>query len=236
MTVSAMAAAGNRVTEIQARIERIGGDRTSFADELQAAVQAAEHTTGQESGSAAYIVTPQALNDSVSRTSPGGLPIGIMGTPIVLRPGAASPRYLTEITGSWSSALPAAGQAWTSEIERAAANAGVDPRLLAAMVWQESGFQPDAVSRSGALGLAQLMPATAEGLGVDPLDPIQNLDGGARYLAWTIKEFGSLELGLAAYNAGPGTVRAAGGIPNIDETQAYVPKVMDYYRRLGGGV
>ncbi len=236
MTVSAIAAVSNRVGEIQARFERIGGDRTSFADKLQAAVQEAEPTVSRESGSATFAVTPQGLNDSGSTTSSGGLPIGIMGTPILLRPGAANPSYLAAIGGSWSSALPAAGQAWTSEIERAAANAGVDPRLLAAMVWQESGFQPDAVSRSGALGLSQLMPATAEGLGVDPLNAIENLDGGARYLAWTIKEFGSLELGLAAYNAGPGTVRAAGGIPNIEETQAYVPRVMDYYRRLGGGV
>jgi soluble lytic murein transglycosylase-like protein len=102
------------------------------------------------------------------------------------------------------------------------------------MVWQESGFEPTAVSKSGAIGLAQLMPATAEGLGVNPHDPLENLDGGARYLAWTIKEFGSLELGLAAYNAGPGNVRAANGIPNIPETQAYVPRVLDYYRQLGG--
>ena len=136
--------------------------------------------------------------------------------------------------GTWISQLPTSGQSWASEIERAATDAGLDPRLLAAMVWQESGFRPDAVSHSGAIGLAQLMPGTADGLGVDPWNPVENLDGGARYLAWTIKEFGSVELGLAAYNAGPGRVREADGIPNIAETQAYVPRVLDYYRQLGG--
>jgi soluble lytic murein transglycosylase-like protein len=78
------------------------------------------------------------------------------------------------------------------------------------------------------------MPATAAGLGVDPWNTAENLDGGARYLAWTIDEFGSIELGLAAYNAGPTRVREAGGIPEIEETQAYVPRVLDYYRQLGG--
>jgi soluble lytic murein transglycosylase-like protein len=155
-----------------------------------------------------------------------------MGTPVILRPGAAS--YFSGSSGPWADVLPAAGQSWAPAIEEAANEAGLDPRLLAAMVWQESGFEPTAVSKSGAIGLAQLMPATAEGLGVNPHDPLENLDGGARYLAWTIKEFGSLELGLAAYNAGPGNVRAANGIPNIPETQAYVPRVLDYYRQLGG--
>ncbi|MCP4309131.1 MAG: lytic transglycosylase domain-containing protein [bacterium] len=155
-----------------------------------------------------------------------------MGTSIILHSGrsiAAGP-----VSGDWAAQLPAAGQQWAGEIERAAHEAGLDPRLLAAMVWQESRFQPDAVSHSGAIGLAQLMPATAEELGVDPSDPVQNLRGGARYLAWTIKEFGSIDLGLAAYNAGPTRVREADGIPNIAETQAYVPRVLDYYRQLGG--
>lgn len=130
--------------------------------------------------------------------------------------------------------LPPAAERWAGAIEAAAFRAGLDPRLLAAVTWAESGFDPDAVSSAGAIGLTQLMPGTADGLGVDPHDPIENLEGGARYLAWTIDEFGSLELGLAAYNAGPGTVRAAGGIPDIAETRAYVPKVLEYYRLLGG--
>ena len=130
--------------------------------------------------------------------------------------------------------LPEEGRRWVGAIESAAAQAGLDPRLLAAVVWSESGFRPDAVSSAGAIGLTQLMPGTAEGLGVDPTDPIQNLNGGARFLASMVRRFGSLELGLAAYNAGPGRVDAAGGIPDIPETQAYVPKVLARYLTLGG--
>jgi soluble lytic murein transglycosylase-like protein len=161
----------------------------------------------------------------------------MLGTPVKLLTDAHLGAYLAPSgdAGAWADALPERGRAWAPAIEAAATAAGVDPGLLAALVWQESGFVPDAISRSGAIGLTQLMPATAAGLGVDPHDPMQNLDGGARYLAWTLQEFGSLELGLAAYNAGPGNVRRAGlQIPDIPETQAYVPKVIGYYRRLGG--
>ena len=136
--------------------------------------------------------------------------------------------------GEWAAALPAAGKRWAGEIEAAAREAGVDPRLLAALTWAESGFRPDAGSHAGARGLTQLMPGTAAGLGVDPLDPAQNLRGGARYLRAQLDRFGSVELALAAYNAGPGRVAQAGGIPRIAETQAYVPRVLGYYSQLGG--
>ncbi len=130
--------------------------------------------------------------------------------------------------------LPESGQRWASAIESAAAAAGVDPTLLGALVEAESGFDQSAVSHAGALGLAQLMPATARGLGVNPADPMQNLLGGARYLKEQLDRFGSIELALAAYNAGPGRVMAAGGIPNIAETQNYVRKVMNAYRERAG--
>lgn len=136
--------------------------------------------------------------------------------------------------GAWASALPPAGRAWAGEVERAAVKAGVDPALLASLVWAESGFQPAAKSHAGAIGLAQLMPATAAGLGVDPHDPAQNLEGGARFLRSMLDQFGTPALALAAYNAGPGRVARAGGIPNIAETQAYVPKVLGYYDQLRG--
>ena len=136
--------------------------------------------------------------------------------------------------GEWASGLPEAGKRWAGEIEAAAREAGVDPRLLAALTWAESGFRPDAGSHAGARGLTQLMPGTAAGLGVDPLDPAQNLRGGARYLRAQLDRFGSVELALAAYNAGPGRVAQAGGIPRIAETQAYVPRVLGYFSQLGG--
>lgn len=103
---------------------------------------------------------------------------------------------------------------------------GVDPRLLAAVAQVESNFNPTAVSRAGAQGLMQFMPATAAGMGINPLDPAQAVDGAARYLRQQIDSFGSVELGLAAYNAGPGAVRRHGGVPPFAETQAYVPKVL----------
>jgi cell wall-associated NlpC family hydrolase len=109
---------------------------------------------------------------------------------------------------------------------RAGSRHGVDPALLAAVAQQESGFDASAVSPAGAQGLMQFMPATARGLGVDPFDPASAVDGAARYLADLTRQFGSTELGLAAYNAGPGTVRRYGGIPPYSETQDYVRSVM----------
>lgn len=134
----------------------------------------------------------------------------------------------------WVARLPAQGRQWAGEIDAAARKAGVDPRLLSALVWAESGFKADARSHAGAIGLAQLMPATARGLGVDPHDPVQNLEGGARFLRAMLDKFGSADLALAAYNAGPGRVAQAGGIPNIAETRAYVPRVLGYYDQLKG--
>lgn len=135
----------------------------------------------------------------------------------------------------WSHRLPSAGQAYAAAFEAIGARHGIDGRLIAALVWAESNFRADAVSRAGALGLSQLMPGTAQGLGVDPRDPIQNLEGGTRYLRTQLDRFGRVDLALAAYNAGPGRVERAGpGIPNIVETQLYVVRVLDYYEQLGG--
>ncbi len=94
--------------------------------------------------------------------------------------------------------------------------------LFLRLVQQESGWNHTAVSSKGALGLAQLMPDTARGLGVDPRDAHQNLDGGARYLKAQYDKFGDWRLALAAYNAGPGAVERYNGIPPYNETQNYV--------------
>jgi soluble lytic murein transglycosylase-like protein len=137
--------------------------------------------------------------------------------------------------GDWAAALPAAARPYAPAIARAAADAGVDPALLSSVAWTESGFRADAQSGAGALGLMQLMPATAAGLGADPLDPQQALAGGARYLRTQLDRFGGrADLALAAYNAGPTAVRKHGGVPPYPETQAYVARVLDRYRQLGG--
>lgn len=104
----------------------------------------------------------------------------------------------------------------------AAQRHGIPEDLFLRLVQQESGWNPRAVSHKGATGLAQLMPGTAAKLGVNPHDPLQNLDGGARYLRMMYNQFGNWRLALAAYNAGPGAVQKHGGIPPYRETMNYV--------------
>lgn len=105
---------------------------------------------------------------------------------------------------------------------KAARQHNVPEDLFLRLVQQESGWNPHAKSHKGALGLAQLMPQTARLLGVNPHDPIQNLEGGARYLSWQYRKFKSWRLALAAYNAGPKAVEKHGGVPPYKETQNYV--------------
>lgn len=107
----------------------------------------------------------------------------------------------------------------------AARRYNVPEDLFLRLVQQESGWKPRARSHKGAIGLAQLMPGTAAKLGVNPHDPYENLDGGARYLAQQYRTFGSWRLALAAYNAGPGAVQKYGGVPPYKETRNYVRKI-----------
>jgi soluble lytic murein transglycosylase-like protein len=116
---------------------------------------------------------------------------------------------------------------YAAKVAELAARFDLSPALIEAVVWQESRWQANARSPVGARGLAQLMPGTARDLGVDPDDPFANLEGGARYLREQLDRFdGDLEKALAAYNAGPGRVISAGGIPRIRETQSYVASIM----------
>lgn len=107
----------------------------------------------------------------------------------------------------------------------------LDPHLLKAMAKVESNFNPYAVSPKGAMGIMQLIPSTAELVGVkNPFDPVENIYGGAKYLRYLLDEFKDLSLSLAAYNAGPEKVRLYRGIPPISETQNYVKSVLYYYK------
>jgi soluble lytic murein transglycosylase-like protein len=135
---------------------------------------------------------------------------------------------------SWAPSLPAEAQPWIPPIQAIAAEEGLDPRLLASLVWIESRFDPAAISPKGAVGLAQVMPDTAKELGIRIKDPLENLAGGAHYLSVNLKRFGRLDLALSAYNGGPNRVTNPRTLSTAPEVKDYVRKVLAHYRGLGG--
>ncbi|ABD54803.1 lytic transglycosylase domain-containing protein [Jannaschia sp. CCS1] len=136
-----------------------------------------------------------------------------------LRPTSEAERGLPEFEGGYDGPF--------LEVARSAARRhGVPEDLFLRLVQQESGWNTGALSSAGAIGLAQLMPDTATLLGVDPADPVANLDGGARYLAQQFRRFGNWRLALAAYNAGPEAVVRHDGVPPFAETQHYVRVIL----------
>ncbi|GAB3861294.1 transglycosylase SLT domain-containing protein [Dactylosporangium cerinum] len=163
--------------------------------------------------------TPTAIRRIVPTTSldaTGAASAGGMVTAAAMRPASLT------------------GVPYADLFQQAGAKYGLAPSLLAAVAKVESGYNPAAVSGAGAQGLMQLMPATARGLGVDALDPAQAVDGAARMLSSNLDRFGSIDLALAAYNAGGGAVSRYGGIPPFAQTQAYVPKVKAAMEQLAG--
>src|SRR5579863_6092632 len=146
-----------------------------------------------------------------------------------------SPHDRTASGDRYDMQLLAKATQFDSIIEHAAISASVEPNLLRAVIVVESGFNSRAVSKRGAVGLMQLMPATASRFGVsNPYDPRENVHAGARYLKFLIDRFGqNVRLALAAYNAGEEAVDRNGGrIPPFTETMAYVPRVLKIYRML----
>jgi len=137
---------------------------------------------------------------------------------------------------SFSSFGPPQGDAgrWDRLILSAARRQELPPALVKAVIAAESSFDPRAVSPKGAAGLMQLMPATADMLGVDPLRAEENVNGGVRYLRSLVERFGDVTHALAAYNAGPDSVERYGGIPPYPETRQYVRRVLAYYRLYHG--
>jgi Transglycosylase SLT domain len=124
---------------------------------------------------------------------------------------------------------------YDAQITTAANKYGIDPALLKGLIRQESNFNASAKSGAGAQGLTQLMPSTAASLGVDPSDPAQAIDGGAKYLKQQLDRFGGdASKALAAYNAGPGAVAKYGGVPPYAETQNYVKNVLAYAAQYRG--
>jgi hypothetical protein len=124
-------------------------------------------------------------------------------------------------------------QPFAAEVQAAAEIFGVDQALIRAIMHAESWFEPQAVSRAGAQGLMQLMPATQQRFGViDPFDPLQNITAGVEYLAWLMREFDAdLHRVIAAYNAGENAVKRHGGVPPYDETREYLRRVNILYQR-----
>jgi soluble lytic murein transglycosylase-like protein len=204
----------SRVSQLQAMLvgatpsaptQATGSDTGSFSSALADATTAAALGDGTATGTPTTATDPTTL---ASLASPiGGLP-------------AATASAGTGAT------LPASVP-YAAQITAAARANGVDPALLAGLIKQESGFNPNAGSGAGARGLTQLMPATAAALGVtNVLDPQQSIEGGAKYLKRQLDAFGGdVTKALAAYNAGPGAVRRYGGVPPYAETQNYVRAV-----------
>lgn len=146
-----------------------------------------------------------------------------------------SPKEVTTSGDHYDQRLLAKAGQYDSIIERAASSNDVEANLLRAVIVVESGFNARAVSKTGAIGLMQLMPATASRFGVtNPYDPLENVHGGARYLKFLMNRFGmNMRLALAAYNAGEEAVDRNGGqIPPFSETRAYVPRVLKVYHML----
>jgi soluble lytic murein transglycosylase-like protein len=211
------------VADVMSRIAQLQGQlsvaRPGTATATTAATQAS---------SARFAATLESALSGAGGARATGATTGTAGTAGSYAATAVRPANLR--TGDTVSGVP-----YADLFNAAGARHGVSPKLLAAVAKVESGYNPKAVSRVGAQGLMQIMPGTAKGLGVsNAFDPAQAVDGAARLLKSNLREFGSLDLAVAAYNAGGGAVKKYKGIPPFAETQAYVPKVKAALAALGG--
>jgi soluble lytic murein transglycosylase-like protein len=246
--VGALAAA-ERMQQLQTLIAQVERGPAGFAAALSAAQAgsgstttpqtAATTDTSEPATSGSYLATAAYTPTALDATATGTSAVAAAGVsasgPAAAGASAAdtAPTGIpaVESAGALASAAPASASgagAYEPLIEQAAARNGLDPAVLYGLIEQESGFDPNATSSAGALGLTQLMPGTASSLGVsEPLNPQQSIEGGARYLGELLRQFsGNTTDALAAYNAGPGAVQQYGGIPPYPETQQYVSKVL----------
>ncbi len=201
---------------------------------MQSAVPGSSGTTSSGNNSINSLLTssllPLLLGSSSNLGGSAGitmagsqLPMGSLSTPVINA--TSAPSAVNSATTSTTSVSKSTIQAW---INQYAPQFGLDPKLVNAVVTEESGYSPTAISSAGAMGLMQLMPETAATLGVsNPYDPLSNLLGGMTYLSELLKSYhGNVSLALAAYNAGSNAVAKYGGIPPYPETQRYVQNVL----------
>lgn len=189
------------------------GENSSSAEDVQTAEDKSS-SAAQETGSVSSGKSTIPANEMVTTEITG-----------------AKPSASVDASGVYNAGSLVCSEELNRYFKEASDTYGVDVKLLKAIAKAESDYNPNDTSRSGAMGIMQLMPSTAAGLGVtDGYDPYQNIMGGAKYIAQKISLYnGDLELALAAYNAGSGNVKKYGGIPPFPETQRYVKKVMAFY-------
>ena len=226
-----------------------GGGATKFYQQMHDAEIAKTLATGHSGMGISDMIVRQLSRESSENSSDPGSGKPLPGPPspkalaryrdvISMAPDSMARKRLALLAAQQGPAVVDTLKRFEQEIESAARDSGLDPALILSVVMEESGGDPFAKSDKGAMGLMQLMPDTARELGVgDRTDAAQNLDGGARYLADMMEKFaGKLDVALAAYNAGPGTVDRLGGkVPAYPETRRYVNRVLDRYEQLGGG-
>ncbi len=161
------------------------------------------------------------------------LEVGPAGITSIAGPNIITPEGISAIKPFRPAPKATAAPSHTQPLlDQAGQASALSPRLLEAIAYVESRFRQDAVSPKGAIGMMQLMPATAGDLGVDPRNPAENARGGAAYLRQMLAMFdNNVELAVAAYNVGPSAVIRHGGVPPYTETRAYVAAVMDYLAR-----
>jgi soluble lytic murein transglycosylase-like protein len=214
--ISAISQAPAAVTEIRGR----------FASMVESATAAA---TSAATATGAADTVPSTARTQNMAASPTSLTAPTAGSV------SATASTSAGVSGAWAARVPnERGQALVPAIAAAAQRYGLDPAFLAAVFWTESSYTPDAVSPTGAIGLGQLMPQTAQWLGVDPWDPMQNVEGSARLYRYYLDKYdGNIELSISAYAAGPSAVAQAGGIPD-DFTADYIVKLLGRRDYLNG--
>lgn len=210
------------------------GSATSLSDLTLQAVALDYDVTAREKQLAAKASEPKAVDRSsnpatfYSARYTRGTTLSSRAMQIYNPYRAAIAKYNSKLTAEQVDTI-------TSSILSYSEQYGVDPRLVIALITAESNFKPSAVSRCGAMGLCQLMPGTARGMGVDnAFDPEQNIAASIRLIKGHMDKFGDLSLSLAAYNAGAGAVKRHGGVPPYRETRNYIAKITKLYKALCG--